>query len=189
MTLLPDHEIRDELEGDDGLIVSPVDLDEQIQPASLDVRLGRNASFFDNLPGRNYIGSEGVIPDDMVEVCFGVNRPLRLSPGQFCLVNTFEWFDIPNYLAGQLTGRSSIGRMGITVHQTAGLFDPGFSGQGVMEIKNVNENRTVELEPKTRIAQMKFEWLHSPAETPYNSEDNKYQNQSQATPSKIHREP
>lgn len=180
MTLLPDQLIKQEMMFGD-LEVSPVDLEEQLQPASLDIRMGEK---FSVEKGENYIidSREDTPSVDYLERT--IEDSLLIDPGEFLLVNTKEHFSIPDYLIGEVTGRSSIGRLGITVHQTAGLFDPGFEGQGVLEIKNVSKSK-IHLYPGQRVAQMTFQKLEEPAQNPYNSEDNKYQNQEGAVPSRI----
>jgi dCTP deaminase len=183
MTALADWQIVEEIEYGD-LNVEPVNYDNQLQPASLDVRLGNkyrtisdkvetiNTGDFDS----DYVFSQ----EDTVE------SPdiLGLWPGDFILTNTLETFDFPDYILGEITGRSSIGRLGVTIHQTAGLFDPGFNGEGVLEIHNVSDKKIL-LHPGQRIAQMKFQYLDAPSSSPYNSEDNSYQEQEGATPSRF----
>jgi len=181
MTILPDHRIRRAINS--GRIgVEPVNLDEQLQPASLDIRLGNEF--------REYTGSESIIKrdtsvsDEMVMTDVADDEKIILFPDDFYLATTKEEFDISSRFLARLTGRSSIGRLGIAVHQTAGLFDPGFTGQGVLELSNVSD-KPIELQPGMRIAQMTFEKLTSQPEEPYNEEDNRYQNQQGAVPSRV----
>lgn len=181
MGLLPDHKIAGELAYGE-LEVEPVDLNEQLQPASLDIRLGNH---FKQFPENGEIidVEEGV--EEMIEDVLDEKDEIVIYPGDFYLADTKESFSIPDNILGSLTGRSSIARLGITVHQTAGLFDPGFSApSGVLEITNVG-NRPVKLKPGMRIAQMTFKKLDGSANNPYNEEDNKYQGQKGATGSKI----
>lgn len=182
MTVLPDHKIASEIAYGE-LEIEPVNLQEQLQPASLDIRLGNKFEEFEE--SDEIISLDTDITSEMLETHVDDNGKVIVYPGDFYLANTKESFSFPDNIMGELTGRSSVGRLGITVHQTAGLFDPGFSApDGVLEIANVS-NRPVELEPGMRIAQMKFTRLEGSANNPYNSEDNKYQNQEGAVASKI----
>jgi dCTP deaminase len=182
MGLLPDHKIARELAYGE-LEVEPVNLEEQLQPASLDVRLGKHFKQFNPENGRIIDVDEGV--ESMIEEKLNENDEIVIYPGDFFLADTKESFSIPDDILGELTGRSSVARLGITVHQTAGIFDPGFSApSGVLEITNVG-NRPVKLKPGMRIAQMTFNKLDGSANNPYNSEDNKYQGQEGATESRI----
>lgn len=187
MTLLPDHKIARELSYGE-LEVDPVNLDEQLQPASLDIRLGNKFKQY------SYEDMWVDLPNDAISVndnisekmdSFTEKEEVVLMPESFLLADTKEYFEIPNDMIGRVTGRSSIGRLGISIHQTAGLFDPGFQGKGVLEIANVS-NRPIALEPGMRIGQMTFEKLDGSANNPYNEEDNKYQGQEGATESRIH---
>jgi len=113
---------------------------------------------------------------------------MPVHPHDFLLVPTVEWVEMPDDLQASITGRSSIGRLGIEVHSTAGLIDPGYEGQIVLEISN-NSNVTVELRPDMRVAQLVFNEVTSAAERPYGHRaDSKYQNQSGAQESLISRD-
>jgi dCTP deaminase len=154
--ILSDHSISAHLKT--GLIgVDPQPSDEQIQPASLDVRLGRELYHF----GKDK----------------RVTSPRhRLQPGQRYLGHTEEEISLPDSIAAQLAGRSSIGRQGIIVHKTAGWIDPGFSGQITLELMNLGDE-PVKLTAGERIAQLVFFHLDK-ASTGY---DGHYQNQHGAT--------
>lgn len=179
MGVLPDHKIARELAYGE-LEVEPVNLDEQLQPASLDIRLGNHfREFRDN---RAIVGLDDDLNDEMFETTC---TEIVLAPDDFVLADTVETFKIPNNILGRVTGRSSIGRLGVTVHQTAGLFDPGFQGKGVLEIANATQ-RPIVLESGMRIAQMTFEKIEGSANKPYSKEDNKYQEQDGPVPSRIH---
>jgi len=182
MGVLPDHKIARELAYGE-LEVEPVNLDEQLQPASLDIRLGNH---FKQFPVNDKIIDVQQGVEEMVEDVLEEKDEIVVYPDDFFLADTKESFDIPPDILGELTGRSSVARLGITVHQTAGLFDPGFSApSGVLEITNVG-NRPVKLKPGMRIAQMTFTKLDGSANNPYNEDDNKYQGQEGATESRIH---
>lgn len=151
--LLNDDEIERKIDSGE-LGVSPAITEEQIQPASLDVRLGEEA----------YSPELGVYRD---------GDTLLIEPGEFVLGTTLEHIELPDNLAAQLTGRSSVGRQGIVVHATAGWIDPGFRGQITLEIFNMS-HETVALEVGGRVAQLVFFPLISPASNPY---DGQYQDQ------------
>jgi dCTP deaminase len=183
MTVLADWQIVEEIEYGD-LNVEPVNYENQLQPATLDVRLGNKyrtiSEKVETIDTQDFDSGCVFTEENTIELpdAFG------LWPGDFILTNTMETFDFPDCILGEITGRSSIGRLGITVHQTAGLFDPGFTGEGVLEIHNVSDKKII-LHPGQRIAQMKFQYLDAPASSPYNSEDNSYQEQEGATPSRF----
>lgn len=178
MTVLADQDIARELAYGD-LDVSPVDLDEQLQPNSLDIRLSDEFGF---------INREEKECIDVKEENFFVTdykkEQFIIKPGQFLLADTIEDFKIPDYLYGQVHGRSSIGRLGIEIHSTAGLIDSGYEGSITLEITN-NSSNPIKLYEDMRIAQVVFHRLESKCNNPYSSEDNKYQGQEGVTPSRI----
>ena len=108
-----------------------------------------------------------------------------LHPGEFVLAATLEKFTLPNDLAGRLEGKSSLGRLGLLTHSTAGFIDPGFSGHITLELSNV-ANLPITLWPGMKVGQMAMFMMSSPAEVPYGSGalGSKYQGQRGPTPSK-----
>lgn len=182
MTVLPDNEIKRKIQNTSQLTVEPVNFEEQLQPASLDIRLGNEFKEFVDSSDSLTLGDD--FESEMEKTVVDDNGSIIVFPGDFYLANTKEYFEFPDFIEGELTGRSSVGRMGITVHQTAGIFDPGFRGEGVLEINNVG-NRPVKLEPGMRIAQMVFHKMSGRASVPYNEERNRYQGQEGAVESKI----
>lgn len=146
-------------------VKSPAELD--IQAASIDVSVARTIAQF----SRNKF-DEGCIDlkkpvDNLME--FIVMDPVKgfmLHPREFILGVTREWFDIPSRLEGKLDGKSSLGRLGVVVHVTAGYFDPGFAGHGTLEITNLTE-RPVRIYPNIPIGQMRFSTLTSEPENVY----------------------
>jgi dCTP deaminase len=185
MPVLSDRDIKRRL--DDDLVVEPLtDVHLQVQPSSVDLRLGREVKRYKK--DLTYIGPDANIADEMTT---NVTRPgevMPVHPHDFLLVPTVEWVEMPDDLQASITGRSSIGRLGIEVHSTAGLIDPGYEGQIVLEISN-NSNVTVELRPDMRVAQLVFNEVTSAAERPYGHRaDSKYQNQSGAQESLISRD-
>jgi dCTP deaminase len=107
-------------------------------------------------------------------------EPLVLEPMRFFLLCTRETIGLPNHIQGQVHGRSSIGRLGILVHFTAGFVDPGFHGQITLEVMSLVESQTIQ--SGDRLAQIAFAWLDRPAERPYAG---RYQHQRGVTPSRF----
>jgi dCTP deaminase len=168
--ILSDRDIRARLAAGDLRIHPLVDELIQIQPASVDLRLG----------------PEFIVYKPAEIVCLDPNAPESLGaaaetvrvrdgdaftmhPGDFALGSTLETVSIPADLVGQVDGRSSVGRLAIVVHATAGLIDPGFTGQITLELSNIGRI-PVRLYPGMRIAQIVLQQMTSPAERPYGSE-------------------
>lgn len=182
--LLSDRDLRAEL--DTGrLVVDPLDLS-MIQPSSIDVRLDRLFRVFNNSrythidPARQQ--------DDLTELVEPAEGdPFVLHPGEFVLGATLERVALPDDLAGRLEGKSSLGRLGLLTHSTAGFIDPGFDGHITLELSNV-ANLPITLWPGMKIGQLCLIRLSSPAETPYGSSavGSKYQGQRGPTPSKAY---
>lgn len=185
MPVLTDGDLTDRLEND--LTVEPIDYDSQIQPSSIDLCLGRVVKQFE--PEVTYITPDMPVDGAMNERNVDEGDVIPVHPEDFLLIPTEEWVKIPDDLQGQVTGRSSIGRLGIEVHSTAGLIDPGFEGQIVLEVSN-NANTTIELRPGMRIAQLVLHDTTSEAVVPYGSKDDaKYQRQTGATESRVSDDP
>jgi dCTP deaminase len=176
--ILSDGDIRRRLE-EGSLVVEPLAEPElQIQPASIDLRLGREFLEFQrtNIP---YIhpDSETEIEEYVTETVVPEDEEFILHPGDFVLGTTIERVEIPPDLIAHVEGRSSLGRLAIVVHATAGLADPGYCGQITLELSNLGA-APVALSPGMRVSQLTFTELSSPAERPYGSErGSKYQNQ------------
>jgi dCTP deaminase len=184
--ILSDTDILRELEKEDGLTIEPLaDIDQQVQPASCDVRLHENIITFDrtNLPCihpqrddevEKYVTERTIDSDEFI-----------LHPGDFILASTIERVEIPPDLVGTLEGRSSLGRLAVAVHSTAGFLDPGFQGQITLELSNLGTS-PVALQPGMRIGQIVLTELRTPATRPYGEErGSKYQNQSGPETSRI----
>ncbi len=117
------------------------------------------------------------------------NEPYMVQPGEFVLGVTQEIITVPDDLVVRVEGRSSLGRLGIIVHSTAGFVDPGFSGTITLEISNLNR-MPIALYPGMRICQIAFEQMTSPAETPYHSKPfSKYQGQILPEESRLSKDP
>ena len=180
--LLSDRDIRAELaSGRIGL--DPHD-PAMIQPSSIDVRLDRYFRLFDNHK-YPYIDPSEDQPELTRLIEVDPNEPFVLHPGEFVLASTLEKFTIPPHLAGRLEGKSSLGRLGLLTHSTAGFIDPGFTGHITLELSNV-ANLPISLWPGMKVGQLALFRMTSPAEVPYGSGalGSKYQGQRGPTPSR-----
>lgn len=180
--MLSDRDIRSEL--DSGRIgLDPLDLG-MVQPSSVDVRLDRFFRLFDN---HKYQHIDPALDQPeltrLVEV--ESNEAFVLHPGEFVLGATFEMVSLPDDVAARLEGKSSLGRLGLLTHSTAGFIDPGFSGHVTLELSNV-ATLPITLWPGMKIGQLCFFRLSSPAEHPYGSEKygSRYQGQRGPTASR-----
>lgn len=157
---------------------------ELIQPSSVDVRLDRRFRVFNN---QKYTHIDPSLrQDELTEpVDVAGHEPFVLHPGEFVLASTLEVVTLPDDLAARLEGKSSLGRLGLLTHSTAGFIDPGFSGHVTLELSNV-ANLPITLWPGMKIGQLCVFKLSSPAEHPYGTEANgsRYQGQRGPTPSK-----
>jgi len=184
--ILSDADILRRLEEGD-LVVEPLDdPDIQIQPASVDLRLGREFLEFQhaNIPCI-HPNSENEVDEYVEETVVEEGDEFILHPGDFVLGTTHERVAIPDDLIAHVEGRSSLGRLAIVVHATAGLADPGFQGHITLELSNLG-TAPVALTPGMRISQLTFTELTSPAERPYGEErGSKYQGQSGPQASRI----
>ena len=184
--ILSDGDILDRLETGD-LVIEPLDdPDIQVQPASVDLRLGRTFLEFQrtNIPCI-HPNSEQEVDDYVEETVIDEGEEFVLHPGDFVLGTTKERVEIPPDLIAHVEGRSSLGRLAIVVHATAGLADPGYKGQITLELSNLGA-APVALDPEMRISQLTFTELTNPAERPYGSErGSKYQNQEGPQASRI----
>ncbi|MFI7134879.1 dCTP deaminase [Nonomuraea sp. NPDC050153] len=184
--LLSDRDILAEIEvGRLGL--DPFDLD-MIQPSSIDVRLDRFFRVFEN-HRYPHIDPSVEQPDLTRMVEPDGDEPFILHPGEFVLASTYEVVTLPDDLASRLEGKSSLGRLGLLTHSTAGFIDPGFSGHVTLELSNV-ATLPIKLWPGMKIGQLCVFRLSSPAEHPYGSEKygSRYQGQRGPTPSRSFRD-
>ena len=180
--LLSDRDIKAEISA--GRVkVEPFD-GAMIQPSSVDVRLDRFFRVFEN---HKYSVIDPSIeqPDLTREVAVEAKEEFILHPGEFVLASTYEIITLPDDIAGRLEGKSSLGRLGLLTHSTAGFIDPGFSGHITLELSNV-ANLPVKLFPGMKIGQLCLIKLSSPAENPYGSAlyGSRYQGQRGPTASK-----
>lgn len=181
--LLSDRDIRAALDSE-SLVIEPYD-PEMVQPSSVDVRLDKFFRVFNN-SRYTHIDPKEEMPDltSLVEVEDG--QSFILHPGEFVLGATYEKFTLPADLAGRLEGKSSLGRLGLLTHSTAGFIDPGgFSGHITLELSNT-ANLPIALWPGMKVGQLAIFKMSSPAENPYGTGKlgSKYQGQRGPTPSK-----
>lgn len=180
--LLSDRDLIAEIKAGN-LQLDPFD-PELLQPSSIDVRLDRLFGVFNN---HLYTHIDPAIRQDdltgQVEVADG--EPFVLHPGEFVLASTLEVITLGDQLAGRLEGKSSLGRLGLLTHSTAGFIDPGFSGHVTLELSNV-ATLPIRLWPGMKIGQLCIFRLSSPAENPYGSAvyGSRYQGQRGPTPSR-----
>jgi dCTP deaminase len=155
-----------------------------IQPSSVDVRLDRFLRVFEN--HKYEVIDPSVEQSELTrEVAVAPDDFFILHPGEFVLASTYEVITLPDDIAGRLEGKSSLGRLGLLTHSTAGFIDPGFSGHITLELSNV-ANLPVKLYPGMKIGQLCLIRLSSSAEHPYGSAvyGSRYQGQRGPTPSK-----
>ena len=171
--ILSDHTIMYNVV-DNRLAIEPLDPN-QIQPASVDIRLGNTFSIVEDFP-------DGIVTMDN-QIAYKTITADRyvLMPGQFVLATTMEYFKLPDNLTAFVEGRSSLGRMGLFI-QNAGWVDPGFEGEITLELFNANKC-AIELKAGRRVGQLVFAEMDKPALHPYNG---KYQGQKGATGSKVY---
>ncbi|MEU6645031.1 dCTP deaminase [Saccharomonospora sp. NPDC046836] len=183
--LLSDRDLRKEL--DSGRLGVDPFTPQMLQPSSIDVRLDRFFRVFDNT---KYTHIDPKLQQD--ELTSLVEKegedPFVLHPGEFVLGSTYEVFTLPDDLAGRLEGKSSLGRLGLLTHSTAGFIDPGFTGHITLELSNV-ANLPITLWPGMKIGQLCLFRLTSSAEFPYGSSEagSRYQGQRGPTPSRAYK--
>jgi len=181
-SVLSDGTIRRLIE--DGRIrIDPWD-PRMLQPASVDLRLGPSFRVFHNFRVAAIdLADPPTNLTEHVEIADGDS--FVIHPGEFCLGRTEEWVELPNDLVARIEGKSSLGRLGLIVHATAGFVDPGFQGTLTLEITNLTRVPIV-LWPGKPIAQLSFMTLDAPAERPYGHPDlgSHYHGQREATESR-----
>ncbi len=169
---------------DEGSITIDPYAPELMQPSSLDVRVDRYFRVFRN-SRYPYIDVKARQEEltELVEVAG--EEAFILHPGEFVLGSTLERVTLPNDLVARLEGKSSLGRLGLLIHSTAGFIDPGWDGHVTLELSNV-ANLPITIYPEMKIGQLSFVQLSEPAEHPYGSEGigSKYQGQRGPTPSR-----
>ncbi|MDQ3492647.1 MAG: dCTP deaminase [Chloroflexota bacterium] len=186
MSVLSDRDIRAAMQA--GRVrVDPYD-PACLQPSSVDLHLDREFRVFRN-NRYPYIDVRQAQPDLTELVTIQDDEPFILHPGEFVLGQTLEWVELPDDLVARLEGKSSLGRLGLLIHSTAGYVDPGWKGNLTLELSNV-ANLPIALYCGMKIGQISFFEMSSPVERPYGSKElgSKYQGQSQPTASEYHRD-
>lgn len=182
--LLSDHDLRAELDAQQ-LAIEPFD-PSMVQPSSVDVRLDGLFRVFNN---SKYTHIDPKLPQEDLTTVVEVpdDEAFILHPGEFVLGATLEKFTIPAHLAGRLEGKSSLGRLGLLTHSTAGFIDPGFCGHITLELSNT-ANLPIALYPGMKVGQLAIFRLSSPSDQPYGTGKlgSKYQGQRGPTPSKAY---
>jgi dCTP deaminase len=184
VSVLSDRDIRAELDAG-RVVLRPYDSGD-LQPSSVDLHLDRSFRVFRN-NRYPYIDVRNPQPDLTELLHVEGDEPFILHPGEFVLGQTLEWVELPDDLVARLEGKSSLGRLGLLIHSTAGYVDPGWKGNLTLELSNV-ANLPIALYFGMRIGQISFFRMSSPVDRPYGSPElgSKYQGQSEPTASAIH---
>ncbi|MDA2979984.1 MAG: dCTP deaminase [Actinomycetota bacterium] len=182
--IFSDRTIKDSIEA--GRIrIDPYD-EGMVQPSSVDIRCDPSFRVFEN---HRYALIDPKEPqaDLTSTVTVGDSDPFILHPGEFVLGSTLEVIGLADDIVARLEGKSSLGRLGLLIHSTAGFIDPGFNGQVTLELSNV-ANLPIAIYPRMKIGQISFYQMTTPAEFPYGSPElgSKYQGQAGPTPSQMH---
>jgi dCTP deaminase len=182
--VLSDRTIRQEVEA--GRIVFDPYEPQMVQPSSVDVRVDNRFRVFHN-SRYPYIDVRQPMDDltELVEV--GADQPFILHPGEFVLGQTLERVRLPDDLVARLEGKSSLGRLGLLIHSTAGFVDAGFEGNLTLELSNV-ANLPITIYQGMPIGQISFMRMDGPVDNPYGSREtgSKYQGQAEPTPSRFY---
>ncbi len=180
--ILSDQTIREYIDAG-RIVIDPLD-PKGLQPSSVDLRLDSWFRVF-----RNHTMGHIDVKQNLEELTQLIeaddDHPFMLHPGEFVLGSTLERVEVPNDLVARLEGKSSLGRLGLLIHSTAGFVDAGFQGQLTLELSNV-ANLPITLYPGMKIGQISFQKMTTPAETPYGSGKlgSKYLNQRGPMPSR-----
>ena len=182
--MLSDIDIKNSIKNND-IEISPL-IEDYIQPSSVDLRVGADFRVVENHK-YSHIDPKAQQDDLTSLVTATIEEPFVLHPGEFVLGTTFEKVSLSNKVVARLEGKSSLGRIGLLIHSTAGFVDPGFSGYLTLELSNV-ANLPIKIYPEMKIGQISFYYLNSPSESEYGSETygSKYQGQEGPTPSRSH---
>jgi dCTP deaminase len=171
------------LVGAGAITIDPWDPD-LVQPASVDLRLGNSFRVFHNHRASAIDLREP--PSNLTEsITIGDGDSFVIHPGEFCLGATLEYVELPDNIVARIEGKSSLGRLGLIVHATAGFCDPGWKGTLTLELNNLTRV-PIKLYPGLRIAQLSFMALDAPAQRPYGHAElgSHYQGQIEATESR-----
>jgi dCTP deaminase len=183
-SVLSDRSIKEEI-ASKRLVIDPWD-ERYLQPASVDLRLGREFRVFRNyrLP---YIDVKQEMPHLTELISIDEVNPFILHPDEFVLAVTLERVEVPDDLVGRLDGKSSLGRLGLIVHSTAGFVDPGFKGRLTLELRNIS-NLPITLYSGMPVSQISFNRLTTAVDQAYGSKPggSKYQGQDGPEPSRYY---
>lgn len=186
MAILSDKTIKEYLE-EGKIVIDPLKDEQQIQPSSVDMRLGDEFKVF-KVIRKPYIDpkDEEDIAEYMESSTVPEGEAFIIHPNEFALATTQEYVKVPDYLVARVEGRSSMGRLGVTMHVTAGYVDPGFEGRITLEISNIGA-MPVALYPGQRVCQLVFETMTTPAELPYGhpKRNSKYMKQLKPESSRV----
>jgi len=187
--ILSDQDIKKALQTKRIVVKPTPDLSVQLGSCSIDLRLGNTFRVFDHSKYPYIDPSKKDYSNEITKVIkVDKDGHFIMQPGDFVLAVTLEHVTIPADLMGRLEGRSSLGRLGLVVHSTASIFDPGWDGKPVLELGNLGR-MAIKLTPGMRICAMTFEELSSPANIPYTSKKfAKYKFQQGPEESRIHEE-
>jgi len=182
--ILSDRDIRGEIDAR-RIVIDPY-LPDAVQPSSVDLHLGNRFRVFRN--NRTAVIDPRVEQPELTELVeITGDEPFVLHPGEFVLGATFERVALPDDLVARLEGRSSLGRLGLMIHSTAGYVDPGWEGTLTLELSNV-ANLPIKLYDGMKIGQISFQRLSSAAEVPYGDKriGSRYRGQTDPTASRYH---
>ena len=186
MAILSDKTINEYLE-EGKIVIDPLKDEQQIQPSSVDMRLGDEFKVF-KVIRKPYIDpkDEEDIAEYMESSTVPEGEAFIIHPNEFALATTQEYVKVPDDLVARVEGRSSMGRLGVTMHVTAGYVDPGFEGRITLEISNIGA-MPVALYPGQRVCQLVFETMTTPAELPYGhpKRNSKYMKQLKPESSRV----
>lgn len=186
MAILSDKTIKEYLE-EGKIVIDPLKDEQQIQPSSVDMRLGDEFKVF-KVIRKPYIDpkDEEDIAECMESSTVPEGEAFIIHPNEFALATTQEYVKVPDDLVARVEGRSSMGRLGVTMHVTAGYVDPGFEGRITLEISNIGA-MPVALYPGQRVCQLVFETMTTPAELPYGhpKRNSKYMKQLKPESSRV----
>ena len=186
MAILSDKTIKEYLE-EGKIVIDPLKDEQQIQPSSVDMSLGDEFKVF-KVIRKPYIDpkDEEDIAEYMESSTVPEDEAFIIHPNEFALATTQEYVKVPDDLVARVEGRSSMGRLGVTMHVTAGYVDPGFEGRITLEISNIGA-MPVALYPGQRVCQLVFETMTTPAELPYGhpKRNSKYMKQLKPESSRV----
>jgi len=186
MAILSDKDIKEYL-NEKRIVIEPLEDEEQIQPSSVDMRLGDEFKVF-KVIRKPYIDPKDQEDLDsyMESTVVSEGEAFIIHPNEFALATTHEYVKVPDDIVARVEGRSSMGRLGVTMHVTAGYIDPGFEGKITLEISNIGA-MPVALYPGQRVCQIVFETMTSPSQMPYGhpERNSKYMGQKRPESSRI----